>query len=75
MIAALIVFVAAAGLRPLVNSPGRYWGLSARRTLIGSPLSERGWGDKGEAAFLVGEERVVELRESMMENDRKAAAL
>jgi hypothetical protein len=74
MIAAVIVFVVAAGLGLLVNRPGRYWGLGPDD--LDRIAAEKMWmADKGEAALLVGQQRVVELRKSMTENDRKAQAL
>jgi hypothetical protein len=72
MIAAVILFVIAAGLGLLVNRPGRYCGLApdAFDRIIAQ------WkADEDEAAFVVGQQRVKELGNAMAANDRKAKAL
>jgi hypothetical protein len=72
MIGAVILFVIAAGLGLLVNRPRRYWGLAPDDL---DRIVAQWMADEDEAAFVVGQQRVAELRNSMVANDRKAEAL
>jgi hypothetical protein len=72
MIGAVVLFVIAAGLGLVVNRPGRYWGLAPEAL---DRIIAQWNGDEDEAAFVVGQQRVEELRSSMVANDRKAKAL
>jgi hypothetical protein len=74
LVAAVLVFVVAAGFGLAVNAPGRYWGLSDDdlERIVEVPS----WNaEKEEAALLVGQQRVAELKRAVSANDNKAALL